>query len=139
MQVVQVDERDSDWADRRPRFRVYLHGGRGPDQFTWTDTYDVSDADVLQVIDWAQRQAGDELVYAVALLVPDPAEPTREPGLVWLVGMDVMDATEQADEETLHVRARMLGRRQAPVGVPEADQAPADVASPYTDGTESRS
>lgn len=138
MQVVQVDERDSDWADPSPRFRVYLHGGRGPEQLTWTDTYDVSDADVLQVIDWAQRQAGDELVYAVALLVPDPAEPTRPPGLVWLVGMDVVAATDNADERSLRVRARMLGRRQAPVGVPEADRAPADVASPYTDGTESR-
>jgi len=73
MQVVQVDERDSDWADHSP-----------------------------------------------------------------LVGMDVMDATEYADEETLGVRARMLRRRQAPVGVPEADRAPADFASPYTDGTESR-
>jgi hypothetical protein len=33
------------------------------------DTYDITGADVLQVIDWAQRQAGDSLTYAIALVL----------------------------------------------------------------------
>jgi hypothetical protein len=61
----------------------------------WTDTYDLTGADVLQAIDWAQRPAGDGLTYAVALVEDDdtPAErrPGRARGLVWLVGGDGND------------------------------------------------
>lgn len=55
MKVTQVDERTSNWEDSHPVFRVYLHQGfddEGP--ASWTDTYDVTGADVLQVVDWAQ-------------------------------------------------------------------------------------
>lgn len=57
--VVEVDESDSRWECAQPRFRVYLHGSGRESTLGWTDTYDVTGADVLQVIDWAQRQAGD--------------------------------------------------------------------------------
>jgi hypothetical protein len=91
MQVTRVDERDGGWEDPHPRFRVYLHGSGETTTGGWTDTYDITGADVLQVIDWAQRQAGDRLTYAVALVRDDPDEKRRNPGygrgLVWLVGM----------------------------------------------------
>jgi hypothetical protein len=61
VQVVQVDGRDSGWEDPDPRFRVYLHGSGETSTAGWTDTYDITGADVLQVIDWAQRLAGDQL------------------------------------------------------------------------------
>lgn len=141
MRVTQVEERDSGWEDDRPRFRVYLHGSGEASTGGWTDTYDITGADVLQVIDWAQRQAGGRLTYAVALVHDDADEERRNPGhgrgLVWLVGMDGnAHLTDQA--ETAAVHRRMLARRRSPVAVPEPDKAPHDVLSPYSDGTEGR-
>ena len=76
VQIVPVDERNSGWENPHPRLRVYLHGSGPTSTHGWTDTYDVTGADVAQVIDWAQRQAGDALTYAVALetstYVPEP-------------------------------------------------------------------
>lgn len=100
MQVEQVDERDSAWEDPRPRFRVYLHGSGEGSTHGWTDTYDLTGCDMLQAIDWAQRQAGDRLTYAVALVRDDAERERRNPGcgrgLVWLVGMDGNDTTEES-------------------------------------------
>lgn len=138
MQVSQVDERDSSWEDLDPRFRVYLHGSGGSSTDGWTDTYDITGADVLQVIDWAQRQAGDRLTYAVALVRDDTERERRDPGfgrgLVWLVGMDGNETTEEQSAER-EVQRRMLRRRSDRVGVPDADRAPASVPSPYGYGT----
>ena len=141
MQVTQVDERDNGWEDHHPRFRVYLHGSGEASTYGWTDTYDIVGADVLQVIDWAQRQAGGALTYAVALVRDDREEERRNPGygrgLVWLMGMDGNDSTDK-HPEWLAVQQRMLGRRRDPVVIPEPDHAPRDVPNPYTDGTEQR-
>ncbi len=75
-------------------------------------------------------------------LVRDDAEmerlnPGSGRGLVWLVGRDGNDATDQCPSERDSQR-RMLERRQQPVGIPPADHAPSDALSPYTDGTERR-
>jgi hypothetical protein len=68
MRVIQVDERDSAWEDRDPRFLVYLYGSGAASTGGGTGTYDITGADVLQVIDRAQRQADGRLAYAVALV-----------------------------------------------------------------------
>lgn len=140
MHVEGVDERDNSWEDGSPRFRVYLHGSGATSTSGWTDTYDITGADVLQVIDWAQRQTADRLTYAIALVRNEPVEERRNPrkrrGLVWLVGMNGNDSPADRDERT--TQQRMLARRHSPVGIPEADQAPRDAFSPYTDGTEQR-
>jgi hypothetical protein len=130
MQVTQVDERDSGWEDLHPRFRVYLHGSSETTTGGWTDTYDITGADVLQVIDRAQRQARDRLTSAVTL-VRDDAEmerlnPGHGRGLVWLVGMDGNDNT---DEERL-VQQRMLARRRFPSGYPRQTRPPTTPAVP---------
>ncbi len=140
IQVEHVDERNSGWENPHPRFRVYLHGSGADSTQGWTDTYDVTGADVLQVIDWAQRQAGDSLTYAVALVYDDAAKEQRNPGfgrgLVWLVGVDgngtPLDAQE-ADRQR-----RMLVRRTDPVRIPVTDQMPPGTADPYKDGTRKR-
>jgi len=138
--IRQVDERDSNWEDNRPRFRVYLHGSGATSTRGRTDTYDVTGADVLQVIDWAQRQAGDSLTYAIALVYDDDdmerRNPTHGRGLVWLVGMDGNDTTE--DDESAQIQQRMLVRRHDPVRLPPADRMPADVPHPYDHGTKQR-
>jgi len=62
--VEPVDERDSSWEDVDPRFRVYLFDtSRGV-----TSTYDITGADVLEVVEWAEREAGNSRLYAVALV-----------------------------------------------------------------------
>jgi len=135
MEVIQVDERDSNWEDDRPRFRVYLHGSGETSTSGWTATYDIVGADVIQVIDWAQRQAGNRLTYAVALVCDDAEEERRNPshgrGLVWLVGMDGNGCTDD-DPREQSVQQGMLERRRHPLGIPEADRSPLDVARPDT-------
>ncbi|MBT9257817.1 hypothetical protein KMZ32_11130 [Phycicoccus sp. MAQZ13P-2] len=140
VRVVRVDERDSGWEVSHPRFGVYLHGSGPESTFGWTDTYDVTGADVLQVIDWAQRQAGDTLTYAVALVLDDPARgPTAGAsgrGLVWLVGMD--GNTTPVDLDEADALGRMLARRHDAVRVPDADRMPPEDPDPYDDGTRRR-
>jgi hypothetical protein len=140
MQIVQVDEHDSGWELSKPRFRVYLHGSAESSTSGWTDTYDITGADVIQVIDWAQRQAATSLTYAVALVYDNQSREQLNPGngrgLVWLAGMDGNDqAIDQHEAET---QTRMLARRREPITVPPADQMPADVPDPYNDGTMTR-
>jgi hypothetical protein len=129
VEIRAVDERDSSWEKPDPRFRVYLHGSGATRTQGWTATYDITGADVLQVIDWAQRQAGDSLTYAVALVWDDRAREQSHPGqtrgLVWLLGMDGNDSVELLPG----AQARMLGRRPNPVGVPEQDRMPDGVPS----------
>jgi hypothetical protein len=130
--IVPVDERDSGWEDHQPRFRVDLHGSAESSTSGWTATYDITGADVLQVIDWAQAQAGDSRAYAVALVYDDRAREGTSPGygrgLVWLVGMD---GNEDDPENALVVaiQQRMLKRRRAPLIIPVADRMPPDVPS----------
>jgi hypothetical protein len=140
VQIVQVDERDSGWEHSSPRFRVYLHGSGESSTYGWTDTYDITGADVLQVIDWAQSQAGDSLTYAIALVYDDATHEQMNPGfgrgLVWLVGMDGNDdATDPVEEAT---QQRMLARRRSAVAIPPADRMPPGLPDPYNDGTQAR-
>ena len=134
--VEPVDERDSSWEDSAPRFRVYLHGSGPTTTYGSTWTYDITGADVLQVIDWAQRQAGEELTYAVALVRDDRDAERRNPGhgrgLVWLVGVDGNDTSDESSPERA-VQTRMLARRAHPVIVPSADVMPADVPDPLVE------
>lgn len=140
VQIVRVDERDNNWETPLPRFRVYLHGSGEDATNGSTDTYDVTGADVLQVIDWAQRQAGGVLTYAIALVYDDQTREALNPGcgrgLIWLVGMDGND-TARTDRQA-DAQQRMLTRRRTPVQIGVADHMPAGVPDPYNDGTETR-
>jgi hypothetical protein len=137
MQIVQVDERDSGWELSSPRFRVYLHESGEASTAGRTDTYDITGADVVQVIDWAQRQLGESLTYAIALVCDDHnaqerANPGRGRGLVWLVGSDGNDQSVKQHEAA--TQRRMLARRRDPLVVPPADQMPPDAPNSYNDG-----
>jgi hypothetical protein len=137
MQIVQVDERDSGWEVCSPRFRVYLHGSGESSTAGWTDTYDITGVDVVQVIDWAQRQSGGSLTYAIALVCDDKnaqehANPGRGRGLVWLVGSDGND--QPTNQHEVATQKRMLARRRDPIVIPPADLMPPDVPNPHNDG-----
>ena len=112
MEAQRVDERDSSWEDDAPRFRVYLfERGRGGD-YAVTDTWDITGADVLEAIRWAQDRAGRDGLYAVAVvrdeLKLDDEHPSR--GLVWLVGMDWHDDVAE-DVDGQRTKERMIARR----------------------------
>lgn len=128
VQIVTVDERDSNWEVHSPRFRVYLFGSGDSDTRGGTITYDVTGADVLQVVDWAQCRAADTFTYAIALVYDDESEEARTPGcgrgLVWLVGMDGND--DPVNEQEVDVQRRMLVRRAEPAILPPADRMPLD-------------
>jgi hypothetical protein len=108
MKVDPVDERDSGWEDSAPRFRVYLFSGDGPGHATWT--YDITAGDVLEAIRWAQHEAGDDRMYAIALVRDERRAGGKiARGLVWLVGMDAND--EPRSEMERARRVAMAGRR----------------------------
>lgn len=115
MVMEHVDERDSGWEEHGPRFRVYLFeqsgfrvaddGSQSPGYAT--TTWDVTGADIVDVLGWAQHQAGDRGLYSVALVADGYDEQTGR-GLVWLVGMDYEDTPT---DQTRSVLRRMLRRR----------------------------
>ena len=87
-----VDERDNGWENEDPTFRVYLQTPGGAGASANTETYDITGADILQVIEWARGQAGSERSCAVALVYDDAhleqVNPGAGRGLVWLFGRD---------------------------------------------------
>lgn len=106
MHVEPIEERTSDWEDHRPRFRVLLFEPiEGTPSFR-TSTYDVTGAEALEVLAWAEDQAGDEGLYAVALVGQNAR---GEQGLTWLQGIDANSAPGDLRQEVL--RTAMLGRR----------------------------
>lgn len=106
MHVEPVDERTSEWEDHRPRFRVYLFEPTDAVRSFRTSTYDVTGAEALEVLAWAEDQAGDEGLYAVALVGQNAR---GEQGLTWLQGIDANSAPGDLRQEVL--RTAMLGRR----------------------------
>jgi hypothetical protein len=134
IRIVEVDERDSNWERDSPRLRVYFQVGGSTEEGTShaTATYDVEGADVIQVIDWAQRQVGDDprSTYAIALVYDDVAQgqlsPGCERGLVWLLGGDMNDVRADARP----VQERVLARRRDPIVVPSGDRMPPTPSAP---------
>ena len=105
MDVEPVDERDSSWEVDTPRFRVYVFDSRNA-----TSCYDITGAEVLDVVRWAQERCNDDERYAVALVHDDRrSENTRERGLIWLLGYDANtsdhDAVTEARLKAMHARA----------------------------------
>ncbi|MEU3271122.1 hypothetical protein ABZ639_09750 [Saccharomonospora sp. NPDC006951] len=111
MRIERVDERDSNWEEHDPRFRVYFFEGGDTAESSWSaETFDVTGADVLEVIGWAQEQAGAERLFAVALIGEDDRlPPGRRHGLTWLVGMDANDTPGSETEKRCLME--MLARR----------------------------
>ncbi len=116
MRVREVDERDSSWEDHRPIFRVYLFRGGEHRPSSWTTwTYDVEDADLIDVAQWAQAKVGDSGLYAVALVRQEAGFSNEGPqkGLVWLIGNDAND--EPFAQPHFAARERMTALRDKPI------------------------
>ena len=81
MHVCPVDPRDPRWEIDRPSYHVYFHGAQGASY-----EYEISDADVPEVISWAEAQRGTR-TYVLYVCVPNDGL-----GLVRLMGADPNDA-----------------------------------------------
>jgi len=87
-------------------------------------TYDTTDADVLDVIQWAQARAGTEHLYAVALANDDAEQPAgQRRGLTWLVGSDANSGDTGAirDMEARRANPAVRPAEWAPVGLRRDD------------------
>lgn len=117
VRIRRADERDVEWERHDALFRVHVfRGGDDAAGRSWESApYDVSDADALDVIGWAQDQAGDDGLFSVALIDESDGR-----GLVWLVGMDAND--QPRNEQQRRQRAAMFERRGKPVIRGAADE-----------------
>lgn len=123
MRIEPVDERDNRWEDDSPRFRVYVfdeYGVRVGRDGTYsqgyaTSTWDVTGADLIDTLRWAQDRAGDRGLYSIAL-VADGYGTHTDRGLVWLAGNDYQHTP--MDDRTREVQEQMLRRRGRPIVSP---------------------
>ncbi|GAA3520741.1 hypothetical protein [Nocardioides daeguensis] len=127
-QITEVDERTTGWEYDSPVFRVYLQDAGSTEDVATpaaTATYDVTGADLLQVVDWAQDRASGSRTYAIALVLDEGR------GLVWLIGADANSTSDLPAE--LDAQRRMRARRTSPVGIPVSDRMPPDVRGDEAD------
>jgi hypothetical protein len=77
VQVSSVDPRDQAWEAPQPKYRVYFHDADGtPSEF------EVGDADVDEVVQWAEATHGDRTFVLYVCVNHDGL------GLVRLLGRD---------------------------------------------------
>ena len=85
-----VDPRDVRWEDMNPVFRatIWSRGSDDPNTMWSSDEYEVRDADVAQVISWAEakKPQGRAVVVTVDVLVRRNVP--SSPGVIRLIGID---------------------------------------------------
>lgn len=77
MDTHAVDPRDQTWDLDQPKYRVYFHESDGS-----SDEYELANADVLEVISWAEESKGDRTFVLYACVPYDGL------GLLRLAGTD---------------------------------------------------
>ncbi|ROQ31021.1 hypothetical protein EDF46_3533 [Frondihabitans sp. PhB188] len=116
MRIFDVDERDSSWERDDARYRVYFFGpghgysvpGGEPAGYD-VRTCDIVEADLIDVLRFAQNEAGTDALYAVALVEEDSeASDGHKRGLIWLTGHDFND---DIDGRTRDVMIERKGRK----------------------------
>ena len=91
MQVHPVDPRDTRWEVDQPAYRVYFWEPQRPEDphSMWvSDEWEIGDADVDEVLNWARGNAAGRRFVVYARI--DTARP-GEPGLVRLLGTDPLN------------------------------------------------
>lgn len=91
MKARPTDPRDTRWEVPHPTYRVYfweLHRPQEPDSSWVSDEWEIEDADIDEVLNWARDTARERrFVVYVSLTGGYP----DEPGLVRLLGTDPLD------------------------------------------------
>jgi hypothetical protein len=95
MEVRPVDPRDTTWEIDEPAYRVYFWG-RVPQPVGFpmgiaAEEFEVTGADVHEVITWAEATAGSDRTYTLYALAQ---RPEGEVGLVRLAGTDPLRAPD---------------------------------------------
>jgi hypothetical protein len=106
MRIMPALEQDSHWEQFDAVYRVFLFSGGGGGKSWATKTYDLTDADVDEVMGWAESNLGPGDLYSVALRQDNG----DDRGLIWLAGYDMND-DEPTDQRKAQILARMLERR----------------------------
>jgi hypothetical protein len=77
MRIMRVDPRDQTWEIDRPTYRVYFHEDDGA-----SEEHEIADADVAEVLAWAEADRGTRGFIAYACVPRDGL------GLIRLTGTD---------------------------------------------------
>lgn len=87
MEIRPIDPRDTGWEVPHPVFRVYFW-----DRHYTSYEYEVTGADVHEVIEWAEGKAGHQLTYVLYALVDrgEGVDGVDRLGLIQLAGRDPM-------------------------------------------------
>ncbi len=92
MDIEPVDPRDIAWEDHQPVFRVTLWKrlANRVDSMWSSDEYEVRNADIKQVLTWAEsREAQDKSIFTIDILVRNA--PTI--GVTRLIGVEPINPT----------------------------------------------
>ena len=111
MNISEVDEReDHNWEDPSPRFRVHLYERTRGGSYG-TRSYDLTEADILEAIEWSQNNVqGEDGLIAIGLVTTKHGP--SDPGIVWLLGSDdVYASTPTKSEEAVLAKMRDRGPR----------------------------
>jgi hypothetical protein len=76
VEIRPVDPRDVRWEISEPTFRVYFWKLQGFEISSGYESseFEVNDADVVEVLTWADATAGDGQTYTLDVLVPTGSE-----------------------------------------------------------------
>jgi len=91
MQILPIDPRDTRWEVPHPAYRVYFWQRQQPHNplSGWaSDEWEIQDADIDEVLNWARDNAGGRRFVVYARVVG--GEP-GESGMVRLLGTDPLD------------------------------------------------
>jgi hypothetical protein len=84
VQVVQVDPRESTFEDLSPAYRVNLWRSLGTSGAFESTEFELTDADVDEVLEWARTSAGSDRAYVVYVVV----QASNDRGLLRIAGAD---------------------------------------------------
>jgi hypothetical protein len=91
MQVRQVDPRDTQWEVPQPVYRVYFwerQMPQRPDSGWASDEWQLEDADINEVVDWARDNAAGRRFVVYAKVIGGQPD---GPGLIRLLGTDPLN------------------------------------------------
>jgi hypothetical protein len=116
MRISDADESDICWEDWSPHYRVFLtqvdlESPKKEPRAVSQSMFDIEDADLSEVVQFAEERTKGRDLFAIALVINSDAELPGERGLLWLTGLDVYDVP--TNDAQARARAAMVARSSA--------------------------